>query len=333
MINNQTPKASIVIPAFNAAPTIEKAILACLAQSYPKDKLEIIVVDDGSSDNTAEIIKRHPVKYIFQENSGPAKARNTGWKSSAGDVVCFTDADCQPEKEWVLKLVGKFTDEEIAAVAGSYGIVNSNSLKAGCIHEEIIQRHLKMPEFIRVFGSYNVAMRRDILEKLGGFEEGFPQASGEDNDLSYRILQHGFKIYFAKDVLVYHYYPQSLRAYLKGQFQHGFWRMKLYKEHPQMAVGDDYTIWKDIIEPPLALMIIFLVPFTIFRIVLPVWIACLFIYSILQLPMALKICWRTKHWMYLELFWITFLRGFSRGVGMLFGLLNIYGKGDVSICL
>lgn len=98
-------RISLVIPAYNCESTISKTILACLSQNGLLSKPEIIVVDDGSTDNTANIIKAFPVTYIYQNNSGPAKARNTGWKASSGDIVCFTDSDCIPDKNWVARLI------------------------------------------------------------------------------------------------------------------------------------------------------------------------------------------------------------------------------------
>lgn len=317
-------KVSIVIPAFNCAYNIEKILTSCLNQTYPKELLEVIVVDDGSTDNSPEIIQRFPVKYLSQINSGPAKARNSGWKLPTGNIVCFTDADCIPDKDWISKLMVNFTQDNIGAVAGSYGVVNKGSIIASCIYEEIIQRHSEMPALIQAFGSYNVAIRKDILEKVGGFNEDYRYASGEDNDLAYKIVESGYKIYFAKEALVYHYFPEKIGLYLKEQFLHGSWRMKMYKEHPKMMKGDNYTNYKDIIEPPLSLFIIFIAPFVSLKPLQLIFLICFLIYVILQLPMPIKICLRRKQGKYLNLFWITFLRGFARGVGMLGGICTFY---------
>jgi len=115
---------SIVIPAYNAQKTIARALGGCLNQQYPHP-YEMIVVDDGSTDSTGEVVKTYPVQYIFQENAGPAKARNTGWKAATGRVICFTDYDCIPHADWVSTLLDGFESDEIAAVAGSYDIVQS----------------------------------------------------------------------------------------------------------------------------------------------------------------------------------------------------------------
>lgn len=306
---------SIVIPTYNSEKTIFKTIEACLNQSCLNNKIEVIVIDDGSTDNTQEKVQRFPVKYIYQKNTGPASARNKGWLAAQGEIICFTDSDCIPNKDWIQKLVEKFTSNDIGAVAGSYDIANKKNLLANCIHQEIKKRHKEMPEEIHVFGSYNVAIRRKVLEKTNGFNEQYRYASNEDNDLSYKILKSGYKISFAKDALVAHYHPEKLYKYLKSQYQHGYWRMKLYQEHPDMMKGDDYTNWKDIIEPPLALLVLaffWLIP------------ELIIFYLIIQMPMTLKIVVRKRRYKFFYLFWITFLRGFVRGLGMFFGGIRFF---------
>ena len=247
-----TEKVSIVIPAFNAEKTITETIRACLGQDYSRIE-EIIVVDDGSADRTGERVKAYPgIRYIRQDNSGPAQARNKGAGLSAGDVICFTDADCVPQPDWVRILVAQFSDPSVGAVMGSYGIVNPQSWLARAVYREIVFRHQQMPLYPKAFGSYNVAIRKSVFSEVGGFNGEYPRASGEDNDLSYRILTGGYKIFFAKNALVGHHHPEAVKKYLLEQYRHGFWRFKMYQTYPGMMRGDDYTFWKDPLEIILA---------------------------------------------------------------------------------
>lgn len=256
------PKISIIIPAYNSEKTISQTITAVLKQDFPGG-IEVIVVDDGSIDGTADIIKsfgeQSGIKYISQENNGPAAARNRGVQEASGEFVFFTDADCIPHRDWVNKMMPHFVREasdKIAVVAGSYGIANPESLLARCIHKEILYRHHHlMPDFPRVFGSYNFCVRKKIFNKVGGFNAGYRHASGEDNDLSYKILSAGYKIYFEKEAVVDHHHPARVAKYLREQYRHGFWRVKMYLAHPSRAKGDDYTFWKDIVEIPLAVLL------------------------------------------------------------------------------
>ena len=103
-----------------------------------------------------------------------------------------------------------------------------------------------MPQYPKSFGSYNFCIKKNIFDEVNGFDENYKNASGEDNDLSYKIGNAGYKIYFNKEMLVKHHHPEKVWKYLKEQYQHGFWRAKMYKDHPCMIMGDDYTYWKDI---------------------------------------------------------------------------------------
>ena len=315
---------SIVIPTYNSQMTIAKTIESCQDQTCPKELIEIIVINDGSTDNTEEVVKRYPVKYIYQRNSGPAKARNTGWKAAQGEIICFTDADCVPEREWVARLVSNYISDKIAAVGGSYGIVNKENLLASCIHEEIIYRHSKMPKNVLALGSYNLSVRRKVLEEIGGFNEEYRMASAEDNDLSYKILKNGYLLIFDKDARVAHYHPHKMLKYLKSQFWHGFWRVKLYRDHPDMIKGDYYSnIW-DYIQPPLFLIILFLLPFNGFSPVRLIFNALLIIGFIFQVPIGIAVIRKTKQLKYSEIIIVTFLRNFARGLGLFFAMINSF---------
>lgn len=316
-------KVSIVIPTFNAEKTIGKTLEACLNQDFG-GPLEVIAVDDGSNDCTAEQIKRYPVKYIYQENAGPASARNRGWKEAKGAIISFTDSDCIPHKDWLSKLLRNYVDEKVGAVGGSYSVANPENLLACCIQQEISIRHSAMPREVRFLGSYNLSVKRSILEEIGGFQEGYKNASGEDNDLSYRILKHGYKILFDREARVAHYHRESLWKYLKEQYTHGFWRARLYREHPGMGLGDDYTRWKDIAEVPMCLGLLLTAP--VFWVSGPLlalgkslWWVCLGLLFFLQLGMAFSIALRTRRALCFLFAFVTFLRCFARSLGFLRG--------------
>jgi glycosyltransferase involved in cell wall biosynthesis len=326
------PFVSIIVPAYNSSATIAKTIEACLNQDYPKDRLELIIADDGSDDNTGEIIQQYPVTYLHQQNSGPATSRNTGWKSANGEIICFTDSDCIPAVNWISSLIKQYISDEIGGVGGTYAIANPNFLLAGCIHEEIIQRHLRMPHYVNYLGSFNLSYRRKVLEETGGFKETFRKASGEDNDLAYRVIKNGYKLVFTIDAKVAHFHPHRLFKYLRQQFWHGFWRMKIYRDTPYMMKGDSYGGGFDFIEPPLALIILGLLPFSLIFPSYFLIIGLLLGFELLiPLPATLSIVKKTKQAKYFYFLPVRFLRGYARGIGMALGIFRffLFGSSDL----
>ena len=314
-------RVSIIIPAYNAERTISEAVKACLEQDYPNGALEVIVVDDGSTDDTARIVREFSVRYFYQENAGPAKARNTGWRAAGGELICFTDADCVPHRDWAAKLAAAYDEERrIGAVGGSYDIANPGSLLAECVHREIVFRHAGMPRKVRALGAYNLSVRSAVLEEIGGFSEAYRFASGEDNDLCYEIIKRGYGLIFERKALVAHHHPEQLGRYLMEQARHGYWRVKLYERHPGMMKGDDYTSWKDIVEPPLCLVVLGALVFIRAPVMGWIFAGALLLDVGLQFKMACRICRRERRLRFMYMAWVTFLRGFARGLGMLGGL-------------
>jgi glycosyltransferase involved in cell wall biosynthesis len=306
-------KVSVVIPAYNAQQTIAEAVEQSVAQAKGPMEVEVVVVDDGSVDDTAKIAESAGATVIKQENAGPAAARNRGWKSATGQVICFTDSDCVPMSGWLENLLDGFRDRQVGAVAGSYEIANTGSWLAHWVHQEIMERHKRMPPFVRAFGSYNVAI-----------DPKYRQASGEDNDLSYRIIKKGWRIAFRPQAKVAHHHPERVWKYLLEQYRHGFWRAKLYKAHPDMTGGDDYTRVRDRIEPILVLGILGFALLAVLGITRFMWP----LFFLLVLYFSIQLSWPVSWWLgegkadALPYGGVTFLRGFTRTFGLVVGFLR-----------
>lgn len=275
-------RASIVVPAYNAARTLNECLAACLAQSVP---VQVIVSDDGSTDETAAIAKARAVEYLRQENAGPAAARNFGARAAKARIVAFTDSDCVPQADWIEKLLAGFK-YGAAAVGGTYGIANPESVLSRIIHAEILLRHAQLDGEVDFLGSFNVAYDREKFWDAGGFDEDFKAASGEDNDLAYRLADHGHTLRFTNEAVVRHYHPERLLPYLRTQSRHGFWRMKLYAKHPNRAAGDRYASLLDLWSPGIAL---FALAFGLFAIAL--WPA-----SAARIPVVVTAAWVSFLW-------------------------------------
>lgn len=286
-------KLSVVIPAYNAAATLAACLEGCQRQTLPAT--EIIIVDDGSNDDTAAVVQRmEGVTYIHQPNAGPAAARNRGAEAATGDLIVFTDADCIPASDWLEKLVAALRDDAVA-VGGSYDIANPDALLARIIHAEIRLRHARLSDEVDFLGSFNVAYRRDAYLAVGGFDTTFRAASGEDNDLAYRLQDAAGILLFTPQACVAHLHPTRLWPYLRTQHGHGFWRAKLYAKHPGRArTGDHYAPLSDMLGIPLSLGNFLLVPaLLLLALIQPLALGgiglLVVLHVLLHLPMALRL--------------------------------------------
>lgn len=236
-------RIAVVASAYNEAKVIEGFVEAIFSQTKMPD--EVVVVDDGSKDKTSEILerlaKKHPrLKVIKQKNAGPAAARNKAWKNADAEICVFTDADCVPEKNWIEKLLKPFSDLSVGATAGTYKTINEENLLARFVGLEIAWKYRNVRGEIDAHGTYNLAVRKSVLEEVGGLDESYPMPSGEDWDMTYKISRK-HKIMFVPETIVGHYHPEDFWWYMKNQVRRGFDRIKLYNDNPENAGSDVYT--------------------------------------------------------------------------------------------
>ncbi|MFC1633812.1 glycosyltransferase [Planctomycetota bacterium] len=234
---------SVIIPAYNSEKSIGQCLKALSEQSYPADSYEVIVVDDGSIDNTPTIAQDHTIQYIRQENKGPAAARNNGAQKAKGDIILFTDSDCVPEAHWIREMVKSFEDSKVMAVKGAYR-TRQNGLMARFAQVEFEERFemLKKVENIDMVDTYSAGFRKEMFVDLGGFDTSFPVANNEDTELSYRMSAQGYKMVFNPKAIVYHLsHPDSIAKYARLKFWRGYWRMEVYRRFPNKMIKDTYT--------------------------------------------------------------------------------------------
>lgn len=233
---------SIIVPAYNSRGTIASCLEALLHQSVPPSEYEVIVVDDGSTDGTEEIVREYDVTYLPQPHRGPAAARNLGVARAAGDIVLFTDADCEPAADWLAEMLHPFADPDVAGVKGTYRTRQREVVArlAQCEFEERYDRleRLASTDFV---DSHAAAFRVRALRKVGGYDPAFPHANNEDVDLSYRLARAGYRLRFNRRAVVYHRHPADWWAYLRLKAGRGHWRMVVYRLHPGKALHDSYT--------------------------------------------------------------------------------------------
>uniref|UniRef100_UPI004057830A glycosyltransferase n=1 Tax=Candidatus Electronema sp. TaxID=2698783 RepID=UPI004057830A len=237
------PELSVIIPAWNAAKNLPLCLEALERQTVARDRFEVIVVDDGSSDQTAEIASRCAVRCHSQENQGPAAARNQGAALAQGSLIFFTDADCVPDLTWLEEMAAPFARPDVAAVKGAYR-TEQTSLVARFAQLEFEERFrmLARRDSIDMVDTYSAGFKKDVFQKLGGFDTHFPEANNEDTEFSYRMAEAGHRMVFAPKAVVRHLnHPDSVHRYFRLKFGRGYWRMMVYQLFPGKMLKDSYT--------------------------------------------------------------------------------------------
>jgi len=203
-------KVSVIVPAYNASKTIDLCLRSILKQDF--SDYEVIVVDDGSTDDTREKVKKYPVRLITNAQGGVSAARNAGFKASKGDILIFVDSDCVAKKDLIAKLIEPLKDSKIGVTQAWWEVANEGRLVPALIFKtyEYFTRNLEYPDFL---WSYCFAIRRELLKKLGMFDVVWKRV--EDMDFSYKVIKEGYKIYLMKEVRVGHFFRETLLAHLK----------------------------------------------------------------------------------------------------------------------
>ena len=232
---NNSKLFSIIVPVYNRADEID-AFLSSFAKQSSKN-FEVIVVDDGSTDNLKEVMEKYQnnlkLKYFYQQNKGPGAARNLGMKKANGDIFIFIDSDCTVPTDYIEHLQKHIKEEDFDAFGGpdTYKEDFSPFLKAV---------NYSMTSFIGTGGtrgsnksvakyyprSFNMGIKSEVYEKIGGMNE---LRHGQDMDFSNRIYKAGFKVKFLSDVFVYHKRRTNLRRFFKQIFNWGVTRINLGK--------------------------------------------------------------------------------------------------------
>lgn len=317
---NPELEVSLVIPARNEAAHLGACLDAASRIVGRSGLREIIVVDDGSTDATPNIARRLGARVLSGHGRGVAAARNLGITHATGELVWFLDADCVPSLDALCQLVPHLSDPAVAGVGGSYGNMNEQSLLARLIQEEIAARHARMQRRVDFLATFNVLYRKQALQELGGFDERF--FKGQDAELAFRLRRHGYLLNFEPRSIVRHFHETSLASYLTVQRAQGYYRVRLYREHPKMAKGDSYSGLIDYVQPPLAALSLALLPglgARPLRLLLGATLATL---TACQLPMASRLLARTSNPRMLAYLPLGVLRAYARGAGMLSGVVD-----------
>ena len=213
---------SVYIPAYNSAEFLSRAIEGLLAQILPAN--EILVIDDGSRDATAEIASRYPAVTLVRHphNSGLGAARNTGFRTARNELVASLDADCVADPGWLIGLARHFDNPKIAGVGGRLIEGTQRTVadrwRRAHMAQEWGDQPLRNPKFL--FGCNNM-FRKSAVREAGGYDESM-RTNGEDVDLSRRLLKSGWDLLYDPEPRVVHLRHDTTLSILDAYWR--WWR-------------------------------------------------------------------------------------------------------------
>jgi cellulose synthase/poly-beta-1,6-N-acetylglucosamine synthase-like glycosyltransferase len=236
------PFVSVIVPVRDGESTIADCLDAILATDYPAGRREILVVDNGSSDATAALIQKRRVRYLREPRRGVSQARNLGIAASRGEILAFVDADCLVEPHWLPELVRPFEDPEVGAVAGDL--------------QHVAPTTPAERQAARLLGNWqrfafnsnpaypitaNAAYRRDVLDRIGGFDPHMSRA--QDVELGLRFRERsGRRLAYAERATAHHRNRTT---------QLGFFRQQLGWAYGAGLVGAKFeAMGGDPVKPP-----------------------------------------------------------------------------------
>lgn len=233
------PSVSVIVPVRNGAATIAACVESLLGLDYPKHKSEVIVVDNGSTDRTGALLAGYDgeIRIVSEHRRGAAAARNRGLRAAGGEVIAFTDADCEVDAGWLRNIVAPLCDERVGIAGGKILARRPcNRIEAfgEFIHDHDRAINVYKPPYA---DTANWSSRVAVLRSVGQFDERFLR--GQDSELAYRILQAGYRISYVSEAVVYHRNESTFAGLFLEGYIHGLWSVRLTKKHEAFvnAVG------------------------------------------------------------------------------------------------
>jgi len=238
----KSPKVSVIVCSHNGARTIRETLAALENLAYPD--YEVIVVDDGSTDQTSAIASRYKVRLIRTENNGLSAARNVGMNAASGDIVAYIDDDAYPDPHWLTFLASDLRDTEKAGIGGPNIAPSGDGAIADCVaNAPGGPVHVLLSDRVAEhIPGCNMAYRRDKLLEIGGFDPCF-RVAGDDVDVCWRLQERGWTVGFAPAAVVWHHRRGSLRGYLKQQMGYAKAEALLAEKWPAKYNGAGHLTW------------------------------------------------------------------------------------------
>jgi len=222
------PFFSVIVPTYRRTQQLAACLASLAKLEYPGDRFEVIVVDDGGGGVLDAVVgtvrDSLAVTLLRQSHVGPSGARNAGAKRAKGEYLVFTADDCMPAVNWLSTLAIRAAAEPDSAVGGA--IINAfpdnhYSTATHLLIEYLYSYYNALPGAAQFFTPNNLAVPADCYHAIGGFNESFVRATGEDREFCDRLTRHGYRMLYAPEVIVTHAHPLTFRAFVRQHFNYG----------------------------------------------------------------------------------------------------------------
>lgn len=241
--NASVPRISVAVCTYNGEQVIRDCMEGLLLLEYPD--FEVIVVDDGSKDNTADIVAQYPFRIISTENRGLGSARNTALEAATGEIIAYTDDDARPDPHWLNYLAQTFMTTKHVAIGGPNIAPAGDGWIAECIAnapggpvhvllDDQIAEHIP---------GCNSAFRTENLRQIGGWDPRY-RSAGDDVDICWRLQDMGWTIGFNPAAMVWHHRRNSIKAYWNQQIGYGKAESLLEEKYPEKYNATGHFSWE-----------------------------------------------------------------------------------------
>ncbi len=225
MMKPKKPFFSIIVPSCNRPEQLRECLESFCRLDYPRERFEVIVIDDGSRKPLNQVVKRFQnqldTTLVRQENAGPAAARNTGASHARGEFLAFTDDDCTSASDWLRTLADRFDTPDHIVGGRTVNALHNNTYSATTlIIREAVYSYYNADNRQGPFvASNNMALSAGLFNMSGGFDTNF--RTSEDREFCDRWLLHGYGIIYAPEAVVFHAHPLTFRSFCKLYFNYG----------------------------------------------------------------------------------------------------------------
>jgi GT2 family glycosyltransferase len=241
-LDRPCPRVSVIVCSLNGARTLRDCLKGLRRLEYPNH--EVIVVDDGSTDETVTITREFGFPVISTSNMGLSSARNTGMRAATGDIVAYLDDDAYPDPHWLHYLAATFQSTDCVGVGGPNLPPSGDGTIADCVANSPggPVHVLISDELAEHIPGCNMAFRKDALEAIGGFDPQF-RVAGDDVDVCWRLQERGWTLGFSPSAVVWHHRRNSVVAYWRQQRGYGRAEALLERKWPDRHNNVGHISW------------------------------------------------------------------------------------------